>query len=397
MQQKPMTVAWFSFFPVEWLPGVPEEVKRLPRLHPASWQRVLLGELEKVPGLRLHIVVLRKHFERDLIFERNGVTFHLVKTRGGLRAPSFYWLDTFLIRRVLRDVKPDVVHAWGTEQGAALVAERLGYPRVMTVQGLISWYGTVSPPSLHDRVAAFLERHTMNRVPLVTTEARFSVQYIRQHYPRPRVEQVEHAPDWVFHRVERQPQTDPVRFIFVGAMDHRKGGDLLLRALDELKDEMPFELVAVGKPREPLLRALQSVASPALWSRITFKEDLVHQEVARELRTATMMICTSRADVSPNAVKEAVVAGVPVIGSAVGGIPDYVFPGQNGLLFRPGNLAELIESIRAALKHPLFRQGRVEPETLEKTRAYLSPELMGKRFMEIYELAREQGRKESST
>lgn len=66
-------------------------------------------------------------------------------------------------------------------------------------------------------------------------------------------------------------------------------------------------------------------------------------------------------------------------------IPDCVIPGQNGLLFRPGNLAELIESIRAALKHPLFRQGRVEPETLEKTRAYLSPELKGKRFLEIYQ------------
>src|ERR1051325_10954660 len=122
MAKNPLTVAWFSFFPLEWLSDMPEPVQRLPRQHAASWQRVLLAEFEKNPELRMHVVVLRKYFERDLTFERNGVTFHLVKTPGGLRAPSLFWLDTVLIRRVLRAVKPDVVHAWGTEQGAALVA-----------------------------------------------------------------------------------------------------------------------------------------------------------------------------------------------------------------------------------------------------------------------------------
>src|SRR6185503_7103047 len=169
MAAHPLTVAWFSYFPVEWLSDVPEPVTRLPRQHPASWQRVLLTEFEKNPALRLHVIVLRKQFERNLTFERNGVTFHLVKTPGGLRAPSLFWVDTILIRRVLRSVKPEVVHAWGTEQGAALVAERLGYPRVTTIQGLISWYSKVSPPSWHDRVAGLLENYALRRVPLVTT------------------------------------------------------------------------------------------------------------------------------------------------------------------------------------------------------------------------------------
>lgn len=48
-----MTVAWISFFPIEWLPDIPEELRRLPWMHPATWQRVLLAELEKIPSLRL--------------------------------------------------------------------------------------------------------------------------------------------------------------------------------------------------------------------------------------------------------------------------------------------------------------------------------------------------------
>jgi glycosyltransferase involved in cell wall biosynthesis len=386
MAQRPLTVAWFSYFPVEWLPGVPDAVARLPRQHPASWQRVLLTELEPQPDLRLHILVLRKVFPRDGTFERNGVTFHLVKTPGGTRAPSLFWVDTLLIRRVLRRIKPDVVHAWGTEQGAALVANRLGYPRVATVQGLFSWYTQATMKDWHSRLARVLEDYTLasRATQLVTTESRFSLHYLRARFPRLRVEQVEHAPDPVFHQVARRPQTAPVRFLFVGAFDYRKGGDVLVGALDRLRHDIPFELVVVGRSRPEYLRRLQTGTSPALWRRIRFKENLTHLEVAGELGEATMMLCPTRADVSPNAVKEAVVAGVPVVGTNVGGIPDYVFPDLNGVLCAPDDAGGFADAIRAACRHSRLGRGEVDAATLARTRAYLSPRLMGEKFHEIY-------------
>ncbi len=386
MAEGPIKVAWFSYFPVEWLPDVPEEVRRLPRQHAASWQRVLLNELENDPTLRLHIVVLRKQFPRDLTFERNGVTFHLVKTLGGTRAPTLFWADTLLIGRVLRDVRPDVVHAWGTEHGAALVANRLGYPRVATVQGLFTWYVRAALKDWHSRLAARLEDYTLGsrRTQYVTTEARFSINYLRARYPRLHVEQVEHAPDPVFHQLERRPQTAPVRFVFVGAFDFRKGADVLVAALDAVREEMPFELLVIGKAGAEYLTELRGRVSGALWQRISFQANLTHLEVARELSRATMMICPTRADVSPNAVKEAVVAGVPVIGTKVGGIPDYVFPDKNGVLCEPGDVNALVEAIRQACRHPLFSKGAVDAETLSRVREYLSPRLMAEKFRDIY-------------
>ena len=95
----PITVAWISDFPVEWLSDLPAEVRSLPRQHPGTWQMVLLAEMEKNPALRIHIIVLRKQLVQDFSFERNGVVFHLIKTPGGLRAASMFWLDTILIRR----------------------------------------------------------------------------------------------------------------------------------------------------------------------------------------------------------------------------------------------------------------------------------------------------------
>lgn len=382
----PKTVAWFSFFPVEWLPDAPAEVRALPRLHPASWQRVLLDALEKQQSdLRLHILVLRKQFPRSFSFQRRNVTFHLIRTLGGFRAPSLFWLDTLLIRRVLRRVRPDVVHAWGTENGAALVAARLGYPYLVTVQGLMSWYREIIPVAAHGHLAAWLERRSLPRAPLVTTESRFSVEYVRRHFPPPPVMQIEHASDWVFHQVHRTPRLSPRRFISVGRFDERKGVDLLLRALDRLAPELDFELVMVGGPIEPLHTTLRQSLSTELWRRVTFRDKLTPAEVARELAEATIMLCPTRADVSPNSVKESVVAGVPVVATAVGGIPDYVVPGENGILFDSGDLEGCVQSIREACAHPLFGRGLVNPETLARMRDYLSPETMGRRFMEAYQ------------
>lgn len=386
MVERPIKVAWFSYFPVEWLPGVPEEVSQLPRQHAASWQRVLLNELETDPGLKLHIIVLRKLFARNLTFERNGVTFHLVKTFGGTRAPSLFWADTVLIGRVLRRVQPDVVHAWGTEHGAALVANRLGYPRVATVQGLFTWYVRVALRDWHSRLAARLEDYTLRspRTQCVTTESRFSVNYLRERYPGLRVEQVEHAPDPVFHQLRRRPQTTPPRFLFVGAFEHRKGADVLVEGLDALRKELPFELVVVGKARPEYLAELRRRVSPELWQRVRFLENLTHLDVAAELAAATLMLCPTRADVSPNAVKEAVVAGVPVVGTTVGGIPDYVFPEKNGILCAPDDAPGLAGAIRRACCHPLFAQGAVDAATLPQVREYLSPRLMAEKFRDIY-------------
>lgn len=382
-----MTVTWISDYPIEWLADPPDELRGLPRQHPGTWKPVLLEEFRKRPDLKLHVLVLRKTVTQDVQFERRGVVFHVLKTRAGLRAPSLFWTDTVLIRRVLKEIGPDLVHAWGTERGAALVASRLKWPSVVTMQGLLSWYGELIPLSLHERFAAGVEGMSLRRAKVVTTESSFAVNYLRQRYPHLRVRQAEHAPNWLFHRLERRPQTAPVRFLAVGTFAYRKGSDLLLRALGRLVNEMPFELVVVGAPDAALLNALRPELPAALWERVQFKSHLTPSEVAEEVASATISVLPTRADTSPNAVKEAVAAGVPVVATRVGGIVDYVVHGENGLLVDSEDLDGLTEALRQAARHPLFGQGRVNGETCRRMREYLSPERMAQNFWEAYEAA----------
>ena len=382
---KKLKVAWISDFPVEWLPDIPGPLRRLPRLHSLSWQRVLLEEFERDPSLDLHVFAVRRRLGQDCHFERNGVSFHVVNVNLP-RAHTLYWPDTWALRPQLQNLQPDVVHAWGTERGSALVAQRTGFPHLVTVQGLMTWYAErLSDFNFHEKLSTRLERKCLPRAPLVTTESNFAVTFLKERFPSIRIHQAEHAPNWLFHRLKRMPQGKPLRFVFTGAVCHRKGSDMLFAALQRLAKEVAFELVLMGWVDPRFQKSFDRVMQSPLSKHIVLKRASA-SEVAEELARATMMLFPTRADTSPNAVKEAAVAGVPVVASAVGGIPDYVFPNRNGFLFPSDNLEEFVKAIRQAVAHPMFRQGQVETETLQQVREYLSPPLMAKRFREAYEL-----------
>lgn len=380
-----MKIAWCSYFPVECISAAPDIIRRLTSEHPAPWLLSGVEELKKLPELKLHVIHVCKGLQRDVLFEVNGVTFHCLKVPGGWRAPSLFWLDTFLIRRRLKQVQPDVLHAWGTEKGAALVASRLSYPYLVSLQGVLEYYGQLTALSRYEHFAARLERISLRRASVASGESALVVKWLRQHFPHLQVHHVEHAPDAMFHRVIRQPQTKPVEFLCVGAFSHRKGTDHLILALDKLLPELDFRLTMIGlSPQAEFLESMKHQTSPELWSRVNVLSRQTSADIAAHLAKATMVLFPTRADTGPVAVKEAAVAGVPVLGSVMGGIPDYITSGKNGLLFPPGDLAAFVQAIREACAHPLFSRGLVDETTLRRVRQHLSPRRMAEGFLQIY-------------
>ncbi len=382
MGQQPLRVAWISYFPVEWLPDLPEPLRGLPKLHPAPWQRVLVKEFQGRSEIKLDILVVRKHFPHHFTFESGGATIHCLKAPRSWRRPSLFWIDTFLIGRCLKRVQPDLVHAWGTEDGAALIASRLRLPFLVTVQGIMEWCLQVMRKTLDLRLAVVLERIALRRCRTVTAESKFSVSFLRQHYPHLDVHHVDVVPDPVFSQVERRPELRPPRFIFVGALHEPKGADLLLRSLKSLNTE--FRVTIVGRPLEPFQGRIRAEIGEELWSRIDFKQNLTSAQMAAEFTSAAMLVCPTRVDTGPMVAKEAALAGVPVVGSATGGMPDYILHGKNGLLFPSGDLKGCCAALQEALKHPLFGRGEVDSATLTRVRDQLAPVSMAGRFFELY-------------
>jgi glycosyltransferase involved in cell wall biosynthesis len=69
--------------------------------------------------------------------------------------------------------------------------------------------------------------------------------------------------------------------------------------------------------------------------------------VAEGYREATFLVVPSRwFEGCPLVILEAMAAGIPVIASNIGGLPELVEHGVTGLLFEPGNAEELAEAMR---------------------------------------------------
>jgi glycosyltransferase involved in cell wall biosynthesis len=378
-----MRVAWISEYPVEWAESAPDNIRAMPKQHPATWLRVLAREFSKRNDIELHAVAVRTKAPSSATFKADGINVHVVKVPPFSRSATLYWADTVAISRLFKSIRPDLVHAWGSEKGAGLVASRLGYPYLVTIQGLLSWYRQLIPFNSYDHFSTEMEDVSLRRARVLTTECRFAAGYLRNLYPDAEVIQAEHAPNWHFHNVQRQPQLSPFRFIFVGTPGYRKGTDLLLLALNELTPQFDFELTVIGGG-DGFVRAVDAPLKPEFLRRIRVVPGVPPEEVARELATAGALVLPTRADTSPNAVKEAVVAGVPVVASAIGGVLDYVEDGLNGFRFEAGNLRALVEALQALLRHPELSKGRVDAAFLAKMQDYLSPSRMADNFFNAY-------------
>jgi len=114
------------------------------------------------------------------------------------------------------------------------------------------------------------------------------------------------------------------------------------------RPEVRFALVGDGSER------------PSLESRIAELglEDAVEilgtrYDVPAILARADAACLPSLAEGLPNAVMEAMAAGLPVVATAVGGTPELVIPGETGLLAPPGAAEELAEALLAVLADPV--------------------------------------------
>jgi glycosyltransferase involved in cell wall biosynthesis len=112
--------------------------------------------------------------------------------------------------------------------------------------------------------------------------------------------------------------------IFVGRLVKLKGVDLLLDAMRSVEGAR-LVIVGDGPERGALERAASGLD-------VTFEGMLSHEEVKRRLGDASVLVQPSVTEGLPNSVMEAMAHGVPVIGTAVGGIPDVVKEGETGFL-----------------------------------------------------------------
>lgn len=130
--------------------------------------------------------------------------------------------------------------------------------------------------------------------------------------------------------------------LFLGTVSYAKGADRVVRAWRRAFPQGEPGLSMHGLPLEPAA-ALGHPIGPVL-SR---------EGVAEALRGASALVMGSRwPENAPLVLSEARAAGCPVVAPAIGGVPELVEEGRDGLLYPPGDDEALVEALRRVVASP---------------------------------------------
>ncbi len=141
--------------------------------------------------------------------------------------------------------------------------------------------------------------------------------------------------------------------ITIAVLREQKGIQYLLQAAPLIIEAVPeahFLIVGAGDHLGPLMR---QTASLGVWGRVSFLGQ--RNDIPDLLSIADLFVLPTLMEALPTVLAEAMAAGIPIVASAVGGVPEMVTDNVNGLLVPPRNPTQLARSCIGLLSAPLKR------------------------------------------
>ena len=245
--------------------------------------------------------------------------------------------EHLMMRRHLKSTRPDLLHTHlGTSDFIGGIAARsLGIPTVSTIH--VADWGETLRERTKDSLDALVRRRFDKKVITVSDAARRV--YLDRGWDRP--EHVVTVHNGIIGdldpgaggRVRSELGIGEGDFVIamVGVLRVEKRHDVAARAVGMLLSEFPqarLLIVGDGPMREEVERAVVPLGDRAIMAG--YRED-----VLEVLDASDALVHTSRTDAFPTALIEAMAARVPVVATAVDGVPEIVRDSETGILLSP--------------------------------------------------------------
>lgn len=181
---------------------------------------------------------------------------------------------------------------------------------------------------------------------------------------------------------ERKPSGDKFRLLFLGLIGDNKGIFDLIKIIAKNRRQFEDKLELVIAGNGEVDRLTNTILKWKMQSIVQFK-GWANEEKKEELfRSSDAFILPSYKEGLPLSILEAMSYGLPIISSKVGGIPDLIHKGKNGILVVPGNQ----RAIKNAIVKLMNNQGLCKNYSQNSTRAVVDfyPDRVLKSLFSIY-------------
>ena len=156
-------------------------------------------------------------------------------------------------------------------------------------------------------------------------------------------------------QIPQRLNVSKVTLLFCGRVGERKGTFDLIKAFAKLPQEIQNHSQLTIAGDGDLQTARNFVEKFNLTAYINFVGWVNSEDRDKLLAKADIFILPSYNEGLPMAILEAMGWGLPVITTPVGGIPELVIPGKNGLLITPGDIQELSQAMQSLIKNETLR------------------------------------------
>lgn len=173
-----------------------------------------------------------------------------------------------------------------------------------------------------------------------------------------------------------------LNLLFFGKLCDNKGIYGILEMLYEYKASLPDNLQLIVGGNGEVDKFLLMVNDLGLGSKVDFKGWIVGEEKERLLLDTDIYLQPSYTEALGIAILEAMSYRIPVIASHVGGIPEIVHNGRNGILIAPGNKKQLYQAIMQLADNPEERM-RLGNNGYEVSKSYY-PDYIEKQIEKLY-------------
>lgn len=300
------------------------------------------------PSLRLKWDALARVFDVRVLASSpdrstGDATFRL-RPRTALDGPRFWLSLPARIRREARAFRPDAIVAQSPFEAAAALVARTGAEVIVELHG--DWrtfgrlYGSGARRAIA-RAADAVGTWAVQRAAKVRAVSPYTARLARE---------AGREPDAVFPAfmdlepflAPTVPPPDSTVALFIGVLEPYKNIDGLAAAWRRAQPNAELRIVGKGTRTD----VVASLVSDGL---ATWQPELSTQEIVRLLDESSVLVLPSRSEGMGRVVIEALLRGRPVLGANVGGIPDLVTDGENGVLFDPADIRLDVLNDRAEL------------------------------------------------